>query len=61
MNIAIIQAEFNKEFTEVMAQHALEEAKQAKAKAEVFKVSGALEIPLIAKKLLQKYKHTCNI
>ena len=54
MKLGIVVAEFNWDITGVMLQTALSRAKEKKIETVVVKVPGSFEIPLAAKRLLEK-------
>jgi 6,7-dimethyl-8-ribityllumazine synthase len=54
MNIAIIISKFNQEITSLMEINALERAKELNISPKIYKVPGAIEIPIIAQNIAKK-------
>ena len=52
--IAIIISQFNKKITSLMEENALTRAVELNITPKLYKVPGAIEIPIIAKKLAEK-------
>ncbi len=56
MNISVVVSQFNPEITEAMLESCVDRLKELNIVADVFKVPGALEIPIMVQEILLRSK-----